>query len=96
MSKTYVIAGNREQAEDWITSKIASIISNSQNLMYVARSNFIYVDSPLKLWGIQDPHGVFIGTWRERKDIKLVVETLFQRCIHVNRQLEMIRREVNR
>lgn len=76
MDKIFVIAGTYMQADQWITDKIASIISNSQNLMYVARSNYVYVHHVDVLRGILKPHGFFVGTWRERSDILEIVKLL--------------------
>ena len=76
MDKIFVIAGSKLQADQWINDKIASIISNSKNLMFLARSNFIYVDDASRLRGILNPHGFFIGTWRERADILEIVKLL--------------------
>lgn len=89
-SKTYVIAGTRQEADYWIAQKIQSLISSSTNLMYVARSNYIYVDSPIRIRGIQDPHGVFIGNWKLRADILEIVQTLIYASTSTNKQLHDI------
>ncbi len=92
--KKFVIAGTNHEANDWIRRDMEK--RHISGITTLSRSEYVYVADPIVLRGFRDPHGVFIGTWRERKDIKLVVETLFLQCVHINPQLEMIRREVNR
>lgn len=39
-------------------------------------SHYRYVGSPDMLRGLRDPHGVFIGSWRQREDIKEILNNL--------------------
>lgn len=55
MNIQYIIAGNHSQYMTWL-SKQKDIHCQ-------------YVGGPDILRGIRDPHGVFIGTWYERKDM---------------------------
>ena len=55
MKYQYIIAGNHIQYLNWL---------NKQTNIHCQ-----YVGGPDILRGIRDPHGVFIGTWYERKDI---------------------------
>lgn len=72
MSKsTFVIAGNLQQYNYYISAK-------SFDKLYV------YVSSPETLRGHQDIHGVFIGTWRERKDIADILDTLITRTTNTD------------
>lgn len=90
--KIYVIAGNKEQANSWIKSNLDKRMKSGETTL--SWSDYVYLDSPLKLRGVQDPRGVFIGTWRDRPDIEELVEALFIACIHVNRALERVRSEI--
>ena len=56
MKYQYIIAGNYDQYCTWAADKMSV-------------NNCRYVSSINVLRGIRDPHGVFIGTWYERKDI---------------------------
>ena len=92
MSKIFVIAGNKYQAEDWIKKNLEKRAMSGETT--ISRSQYVYVDDATKLRGIRDPRGVFIGTWRERWDIREVVETLMIQSIHVNPTLGKIWGEV--
>lgn len=70
----YVIAGTEPQAYDWINRKLEERIRNGEFPNQI--DEYKYVHSPMVLRGIQDPHGIFIGTWRDRKDLKEIVEVL--------------------
>ena len=94
MDKIFVIAGSKMQADQWITNKITSMISNSQNLIYVARSNYVCVDHTSILRGIRNPHGVFIGTWRDRSDIKDIIMALMNATYETNPKLRKIWNEI--
>ena len=48
----------------------------------------------MRLRGIADPHGVFIGTWKERKDILEVVETLMHHSLGLNNKLKVIHNDL--
>lgn len=39
-------------------------------------SHYRYVASPDMVRGLRDPHGVFIGSFRQRKDIIQIVDNL--------------------
>jgi len=89
--KIYVVAGTRWEANEWIMQDIEKKYPNNTSL---TRSHYVFVDSPNKLRGLGNPHGVFIGTWRSRNDIKEVVETLLQRSYR-NLALEKIHQELH-
>lgn len=71
--KWFVIAGNSQQYLEFVKRKVTEKWPNDTS---VSMSNFIYVDHPEKLRGWTNPHGWFIGTWKERKDIKEVLINL--------------------
>jgi hypothetical protein len=64
--KTYVIAGTNYEANYWISVDLGKkyLFNTSLNM-----SDYIIVSSPDQLMGMRDPTGIFVGTWRERKDI---------------------------
>jgi hypothetical protein len=62
MNIQYIIAGNHSQYMNWLF-KQKKWLYNQDNI------HCQYVGGPDILRGIRDPHGVFIGTWYERKDI---------------------------
>jgi len=88
--KIYVIAGTLWQAKEWIMQDIEKKYPNDPS---VTISHYVYVDSASRLRGLNNPHGVFIGTWRSRSDIKEIVETLLQ-CCYRNLALEKIHQEL--
>lgn len=90
--KIFVVAGTREQANDWIKGNLQK--RQIQGETTLSWSDYVIVNDPVKVRGYQDPHGVFIGSWRDRPDIEEIVEHLFLSSIHINRDLERIRQEV--
>ena len=76
MSKTFVIAGNHEQARTWIKQNITDY-ANTHGA-WRSLSDYITVSGPEQLKGYSDPHGVFIGNWYERSDIREILTILSQ------------------
>ena len=64
--KNFIIAGTYEQYKHWIKRKILS------------PSTHVCVSSPAVLRGVQNPHGWFIGTWRDRDDMEEIFEVLLR------------------
>ena len=96
--KIYVVAGTRWEAKEWIMQDIEKKYPNDpsvtiSNYVYVDSASYVYVDSASRLRGLNNPHGVFIGTWRSRSDIKEIVENLLQ-CCYRNPALEKINQEL--
>lgn len=73
MDKWFVIAGNNNQYLNFVKEKVTAGWPIDTSL---SMSNFHYVDHPDKLRGFANPRGYFVGTWRERKDIKDIVSIL--------------------
>jgi hypothetical protein len=71
--KYYVIAGTRNEFEVFRNNKCIELSRGGKTL---SLSNFVYVALPIQLKGISSPHGWFIGTWRDRDNIKDIVNTL--------------------
>lgn len=65
--KYYVIAGNALQANEFIKRKAEEMWWAGYSS--ITLSNFVYVADVLTLKGVSEPHGFFVGTWRERQDI---------------------------
>lgn len=76
MSKTLVIAGNDAQARNWIGQNITDYANTHGT--WRSLSDYITVNDANKLRGFNDPHGVFIGTWYERTDIREILTILSQ------------------
>jgi hypothetical protein len=92
VSKVYVIAGTATEARNWIDSNIRK--RHASGNTSVSLSDYVTITSAITLRGIVDPHGVFVGSWKDRLDIEEIVEALFM-CSHaVNRDLEKIRNDV--
>lgn len=67
MSRIYVIAGNHEQATRWMKENINKRMAQGETS--VSYSDYALRTSADTLRGVANPHGVFVGTWRERKDL---------------------------
>ena len=74
MSKIFVIAGNRAEADDWIKSNLEKRKNSGETTL--SWSEYVFVSGPEQLRGWNEPHGVFIGTWKERKDMEEIFQML--------------------
>lgn len=75
--KVYVVAGNHNEAYEYINRKIAERISNGETVNKIG--DYVYLDKVNRLRGVSNPHGVFIGTWRDRPDI---LDIVFELIMH--------------
>lgn len=89
----YVIAGNEPQAYEYINRKLEERILAGENLNKI--DDYKYVHSANVLRGIEDPHGVFIGTWRDREDIRDIIAILMTASRAQNQALNGIWLELN-
>jgi hypothetical protein len=74
--RTFVIAGTLEQARTWIWEDCdrRCTLGESVNL-----TDYVALDDITRLRGYSNPHGRFVGTWWERKDIlELLAHLSFQ------------------
>jgi predicted nucleic acid-binding protein len=94
MSKIFVVAGSYHQAKEWIKQDIEKRINAGQTSLTL--SHYVYVSSAADLRGYSDPHGMFIGTWKERPDIRDIVEVLMMQSTSVNRSLAKIHRDLSK
>ena len=74
MSKIFVIAGTVQQAEQWIKGNLEK--RKNDGVTTLSWSDYVIVRDPTKLRGYSNPHGVFIGTWKERKDMEEIFQQL--------------------
>lgn len=81
----FVIAGNQEQAYQYINRKIEERVKNGEEVSKINDYKYVYDVTTLR--GIHNPRGVFIGTWKKRKDIFDIVSTLRQNCNPPNKAL---------
>ena len=86
----FVIAGNHSEFSAYRSRRCDEVSQQGGTISY---SNFVYVYGPEVLRGFDEVHGVFIGTWRSRSDIKEIVETLLK-CCYRNPALEKIHQEL--
>lgn len=74
MNHIYVIAGNFHQAKNYIAQKRQEALT--AEIPPLLQDSHLYVNDVTSLRGIVKPHGVFIGTWKERYDIHDILHTL--------------------
>jgi len=86
--KTIVIAGNYNQGLNWAESDCKKRWANGNTS--ISLSEYIIVSNANQLRGIQDPHGVFVGTWREREDIEEIITVLLMQSRSTNNALQRI------
>jgi hypothetical protein len=67
--RTLVIAGTEHEANYWILQKYPRNTSLSM-------SDYSIVHNQDQLRGMRDPKGVFVGTWKQRKDIFEILNML--------------------
>lgn len=90
--KIFVVAGNHAEFIDYRRRKFADLQTAG---IAVKFTDIINVSSPEAIRGYHDPHGVFIGTWKMRKDIGEVIN-LLQMCqtnAFSNKSLTALREE---
>lgn len=78
--KTLVIAGNTQQALDWIKNACADKWMFDQG---ASLSDYIIVSGIDQIRGMSDPTGVFVGTWIDRTDLAGIFQQLLL-SVHVS------------
>ena len=71
--KTLVVAGTYHEANYWIIQDLGTKYPSMTSL---SMSDYSIVHNPDQLRGMRDPKGIFIGTWRNRKDIFEILNML--------------------
>ena len=61
---------------EFITYRNTKIKQLDRNKLHYRILDFVFVDSPLKLRGCRNIHGVFYGNWKENPNIKEILETI--------------------
>jgi len=74
MSHVFVIAGTFDQARQYISKKRSEYLRSGEPPLLMP--NYLAVTDVRHLKGIRDPHGVFIGTWKDRLDIYDIIQSL--------------------
>ena len=77
--KYYVICGNRQEYNEFIQRKAMELFG--QGYTSVSLSDFIFVNSSDQLVGKVDPHGWFVGSWRDRSNIHQILHVLRTRYL---------------
>lgn len=89
----FVIAGNQEEAYQYINRKLEERIRNGEVVSKIDDYKYVYSIDTLR--GVQNPSGVFIGSWRMRQDIFDIVGILRQNCNPPNKALKDIWKSLN-
>ena len=74
MNMIYVIAGNQQQFVDYVQRNIEW--RHHCGEFSASTTDYVYVADTRSLMGIKEPHGVFIGTFKEREDISEILTQL--------------------
>lgn len=73
--KIFVIAGTSSQALDWIRNNQKKRYANGDT--DIGMGDYVIVSGVNKLLGVRDPHGVFVGTWKQRVDLVQILNQLY-------------------
>ena len=68
--KLFIICGNHQEYQEFVNKKLSSLTESFRI------TDFVYVSSPKAFVGHSNPHGWFIGTWRERQDMSQIFSIL--------------------
>jgi hypothetical protein len=74
MSKIFVIAGNRAEADQWIKGNLEK--RKNEGVTTLSWSDYVVVKDVTNLYGYRNPSGFFIGTWKQRKDLEGIFQAL--------------------
>ena len=77
MSKYFVICGTRQEYNEFIQKKALELFGQGDTS--VSLSDFVYVNSSEQLVGRVDPHGWFVGTWKDRSNIHEILHEMRMR-----------------
>ena len=68
--KHFIICGNHNEFKEFVNKKLSSLTESFRF------TDFVYVTGPEIFKGYSNPHGWFIGNWRERSDIIQILSVL--------------------
>ena len=77
--KIFVVAGTHDQYKTYSLKKLKEGFEYCQNngtMFNMSMSNFVYVNGPEVFRGWNEVHGVFVGTYRDRPDIRDIVREI--------------------
>jgi hypothetical protein len=87
--KTFVIAGTLDQAKTWIKMDAEKRYANGNTS--ISLSDYVVVNQSLSLKGYSNPHGMFVGTWWERKDIEEIIINLTIQSHTYNKAIDRVK-----
>jgi len=90
--KTFVIAGTHEQGMRWVKQNITDYATTHGS--WRSLSDYVIVNSEINLKGYSNPRGVFVGTWRERRDLKEILLQLHLQSNPANPKILELMREI--
>ena len=90
--KIYVIAGNTQEFLFYRAEKFNSLKDTVEGINI---NDFVNVSSCNVLRGVTNPHGVFIGTWRNRLDINDILSTISVCSRTPNPSIDKLRSEIS-
>lgn len=68
-NKYFIVAGTHQEFRTWLQL-------NRRRFAYNNINDFIYVDRPMVFLGYANPHGFFVGSFRQRPDLLEIVQTI--------------------
>ena len=92
MDKIFVIAGDDKEAFKWMAED--SLRRWCKGVTSASLSEYIICRGVLNIQGCRNPHGFFIGTWRDRPDIKDIIMALMMATDETNLKLRKIWNEI--
>lgn len=92
MDKIFVIAGDDKEAFKWMAED--SLRRWCKGATSASLSEYIICRGVLNIQGCRNPHGFFIGTWRDRPDIKDIIMALMMATDETNLKLRKIWNEI--
>jgi hypothetical protein len=89
-----IIAGNYSEYANYKRHKLNLALMNDDAGLGMEIQSYRYVDNANSIRGMRDVNGVFIGSWRSRKDILEIVANLRFLMSHRNHALEKVWNEL--
>lgn len=71
--KIFVIAGHVSEYTYWVKNNIDKYYAKNSS---ISLSHFVYVSGPEVFRGFNEVHGVFVGSFRNRQDIRDIVREI--------------------
>ena len=72
--KKLVIAGTLSEAQHWIIIDLAKRSAAGETTLSMSEYTIVHNEDQLR--GMRDPKGIFVGTWKQRKDIFEILNML--------------------